>query len=297
MLPDFPTITDISIDLKGDIDRCIASEPLEASEYTFTNLFAFRMAYDFKVSALNGNLVVFHGSEAVSAFCPFGGTAMEETLSSVFEYMGRYTESPSLERVPEKFVETHLMQSGLYEVREQVGHFDYVYNVSDLIALKGHHYHDKKNKVNKFRNSYSYEYLSLTPDLIGECMEFEDAWCETRECDKFPSLGSEKRAIQELLKNFSTLDLLGGVIRVDNKLSALTIGERIGDQLIIHIEKADAEIPGLYQVINQEFLMNAAADCRFVNREQDLGLEGLRHSKSSYHPVKFIKKYRVTLKK
>ncbi len=97
-----------------------------------------------------------------------------------------------------------------------------------------------------------------------------------------------------MLRNFNSLDMKGGLIRVDGKVAALTLGEKIlPDTMVIHIEKANSDIPGLYQVINQEFLIHEAADCRFVNREQDLGIEGLRNSKMSYNPVKFVRKYKV----
>jgi hypothetical protein len=101
-----------------------------------------------------------------------------------------------------------------------------------------------------------------------------------------------------MLKNFDSLGLMGGVIRIEGKIAALTFAETyLPDTLVIHVEKANPDIPGLYQVINQEFLMHEAGDCRFVNREQDLGIQGLRSAKMTYNPVNFIRKYTVTEKK
>ena len=100
--------------------------------------------------------------------------------------------------------------------------------------------------------------------------------------------------ILEMLKNFDLLNIKGGIIRIDGKIAALTLGEKLlRDTFVVHIEKAHTKIPGLYQAINQEFLMHEARDCRFVNREQDLGIQGLRASKMSYNPVGFVKKYKV----
>ena len=100
-----------------------------------------------------------------------------------------------------------------------------------------------------------------------------------------------------MLENFKELNLTGSVIKTDGKITALTIGEKyLPDTMVIHIEKANVEIPGLYQVINQEFLMHEAGDCAYVNREQDLDINGLRRAKMSYHPVRFIKKFKVTQK-
>jgi hypothetical protein len=148
--------------------------------------------------------------------------------------------------------------------------------------------------VNQFRRKYRYEYLSLTHDLIDECLEFEDYWCMMKDCGKYPGLEKERCAILEMLNNFDSLSVKGGVIRVGGKIAALTLGEKMmQDMFVIHVEKANPDIQGLYQVINQEFLMREAGDCRFVNREQDMGVTGLRNAKMSYNPVKFIKKYRI----
>jgi hypothetical protein len=122
-----------------------------------------------------------------------------------------------------------------------------------------------------------------------------------KDCGKYPGLEKERCAILEMLNNFDSLSVKGGVIRVGGKIAALTLGEKMmQDMFLIHVEKANTDIQGLYQVINQEFLMREAGDCmreagdcRFVNREQDMGVTGLRNAKMSYNPVKFIKKYRV----
>jgi hypothetical protein len=97
-----------------------------------------------------------------------------------------------------------------------------------------------------------------------------------------------------MLNNFESLKLKGGAIRIGGKIVALTIGERyLSDTFVIHVEKAQQAIDGLYQVINQEFLVNEASDCMFVNREQDLGFQNLRNTKMSYNPARYVEKYKV----
>ncbi|MBI5664084.1 MAG: DUF2156 domain-containing protein [Nitrospirae bacterium] len=293
-LPEFPQFTDIELSFKDSIRDMLSAFPLEASEYTFTNLFAFRDTYNFKVSQLGSNLMILKDTGPASMFCPVGNDRIPEALDQGFKYLEKYPGGPYFERVPESFARAYLMDNEKYIVEEERDHFDYVYEVNDLINLKGRRFHDKKNKVNKFRNAYKYEYVSLTPALIGECLEFEKYWCQERDCEKYYGLHKERCAILEMLNNFEALNMKGGIIRIENKIVALSLGEKLlPDTLVVHIEKANTSIPGLYQVINQEFLMHEAADCRFVNREQDLGIEGLRSSKMSYNPVKFVKKYRV----
>ena len=293
-LPEFPSFTEIDLSFKGVIRDHLSAYPLEASEYTFTNLFAFRDAYNFKVSLYKDILMVLKDMEPVSLFCPVGGSGIFNALAEGFTYLRHVTGEPHFERIPESFVKAHLTDNARFILQEERDHFDYIYDARELRELKGRKFHDKKNKANKFRSSYQYEYAALTPDLIGECLEFEHYWCEVRDCGKYPGLEKERCAILKMLRNFNSLDMKGGLIRVDGKVAALTLGEKIlPDTMVIHIEKANSDIPGLYQVINQEFLIHEAADCRFVNREQDLGIEGLRNSKMSYNPVKFVRKYKV----
>ena len=296
-IPVFPEFRDIDLSMQSNVNSILSAHPVESSEYTFTNMFAFRKTYNVKVSLLRNNLIVLNDRDPASILCPVGGNEIPDTLDHVFEFLKQYSTNPCMERVPESFIETFLDGNNKYSVDESREHFDYVYDVKTLTALKGRKFHDKKNKVNKFRNEYTYEYLTLTPDLVSDCIEFEDYWCEVKECEKYYGLKRERCAILAMLENFEELNLTGGVIKTDGKITALTIGEKyLPDTMLIHIEKANVEIPGLYQVINQEFLMHEAVDCTFVNREQDLGIEGLRRSKMSYHPVRFNKKFRVTQK-
>ena len=294
VLPQFPHFKEIDLSIKDTVKGFLSEYPLEASEYTYTNMFAFKSTYDFKVSLLRDNLIILRDAGPVSIFCPVGNYAIPDTLEEIFNYLKNHSSEPYMERVPESFVKTYLNDNDKYLVEEERDHFDYVYDIRELIELKGRKYHDKKNKVNKFRDSFKYEYRALTSDLIEECLEFEDYWCEVKDCEKYYGLNRERCAVLAMLKNFKTFDLKGGVIRMEGKIAALTLGERfLHDTFVIHTEKANPDIAGLYQIINQEFLMHEAGGCRLVNREQDLGIKGLRSAKMSYNPAGFIKKYKV----
>ena len=294
MLPKFPEFKDVDLSLQDIIDEFLKRSPLEASEYNFTNIFAFREAYEFKASLLYDNLIILRDAEPVSVFCPVGNSRVREVLDQLFSYLKTRTDDAYLERVPEEFVEKYVKDNKDFIIEEDRDHFDYVYLVRELAQLRGNRFHDKKNKINKFKSLYKYRYQTLTPDLIEECIKFEDDWCEKRDCGKFPGLEKEQCAIMEMLNNFSALNITGGIIRIDSRIVALTIGEKfLKDTMVIHIEKANSEIPGIYQVIHQEFLKHDAGGCTYVNREQDLGVDGLRQSKMSYNPLRFVKKYKI----
>jgi len=293
----FPKFCEIDLSHQRQVTDLLNTYPLEASEYTFTNMFAFRETYNFKLSLLRDNLIILKGKDPLSVFCPVGNSNMAAVLDELFDWMKDKNSESCLERVPESFVSTYLEDSDRFIAREERDHFDYVYDVKKMIELKGRNFHDKRNKVNKFRSLYKYEYIEITPDLIDECLEFEDDWCEVKECEKYYGLEKERCAILQMLFNFDNLKIRGGAIRIGGRIEALTLGESMpNDTFVIHVEKANTDIPGLYQVINQEFLIHEAGDDLFVNREQDLGMEGLRQSKMSYNPIKLIRKFRVTMK-
>jgi hypothetical protein len=148
---------------------------------------------------------------------------------------------------------------------------------------------------------YLVEYLPFEADpvaamnLVRAVLEMQEAWCTLRDCAEDPGLGAEDRAIHEALCHFGRLDYRGGAILIEGKVEAFSLGEPLNpDTVVIHIEKANPEIPGLYAAINQRFVQHAWADYRWINREQDLGLPGLRQAKESYNPDHLEDKYELT---
>jgi uncharacterized protein len=174
--------------------------------------------------------------------------------------------------------------------------WDYIYDTKDLIELPGNRFHKKKNHVNQFKKAYMYQYAPMTADIVDQARSMQEDWCTWRECSSDIELAHENEAIARVLSDWDGLfGVTGGCILVEGRAAAYTVGERLTpDMMVIHFEKASAEHKGIYQAINQMFLEHHAAGIRWVNREQDIGDEGLRKAKLSYHPVRFLKKYRVS---
>ena len=173
----------------------------------------------------------------------------------------------------------------MFRKEESVDDEDYIYETEKLISLSGKKYHSKRNFVNRFEANYSYEYMPLTGENVLECLPALEEWF-ARHHEKMLFYFDEQEAILELLHNFDALGLKGAAIKIDGKIRAMTIGEFLPpDTAHIIIEKADIDYPGLYAVINQKFLEREWAGTRLVNREEDMGVEGLRKAKQSYHPV------------
>lgn len=163
---------------------------------------------------------------------------------------------------------------------------DYVYNAEDLRTLPGRRYQPKRNHINRFTAEYpDYHYEVLTRDRFGECMALEREWRRAHE-GHTSELCAEQRAMQRGFEHFEELGLLGGCIYVGDRLVAFTFGSAVNDHTFdTHMEKADTEYDGAFTIINKLFAEHLPERFTLINREEDLGLEGLRRAKLSYHPA------------
>lgn len=194
----------------------------------------------------------------------------------------------------------HLKESEDFEVVEQEDLKDYLYDGEAMRTLAGKKLHKKKNHLNGFLKEYEgrYEYRRLCCSDRDEVWKFLDRWREQKGDDVEDHLDYEVEGIHEILKNCSQLCVRMAGVFIDGKLEGFTIGSynAFENMAVIHIEKANAQIRGLYQFINQQFLIHEFPDVTLVNREDDLGEEGLRKAKMSYYPVGFARKYLVMQK-
>ena len=227
---------------------------------------------------------------------PFGGNdedlpllveEIKEHHGGPFEFRGIY--ECSLERLGRlKFDE---------EYREARDSWDYVYLQEDLANLKGRRYHGQKNHYNAFKKENpGYVFEMINPENYAECLNFGEEWCKAR-MESDPSIMWEARALQEAFVNFEALGLRGGAIRIDGKIQAFSFGKTINDEICdVNVEKANTEIRGLYAAIQTECAKNVWSDMKYLNREEDMGSEGLRKAKEALHPVFMVKKYNLLIK-
>lgn len=187
-----------------------------------------------------------------------------------------------------------------FRIEEDRNNFDYVYNTSDLITLQGSKYHAKRNHINKMRSTIDADYEHMSDELIEPCFASYMLWYEKRQAEGFdPSLEDEKNAVRLALDNWKELDFDGGALLINGRVEAFSLGERCmhTDTAIIHIEKANTEYAGLYALINQQTAQNVFSDMQYLNREEDMGIPGLRRAKESYHPCKMIRKFIIRIAK
>ncbi len=295
-IPSFPVLRPLEWNDKSLLGRLFTSYPPVISEYTFTNLFAWRKAYDFCLSRLEGAvLVVSRRRERLDIFDPLCPASekrhvIEQCLDSSAGAPVVFVRLPEETAVP-------LQMSGRFAVRQERDHFDYLYRTRDLIDLKGAAYDGKRNFIKRFKEACAFEFKEMKEEDVESCLYFEEEWCQAKDCQRIEGLAHEREAMREILGHFQGLGVKGAMIRVGGKVEAVTIGEALNPQtFVIHIEKANGVCPGIYQAINQMFCVAAASGFDFVNREQDLGVSGLRQAKESYRPCAMVKKFTVVKK-
>ncbi len=173
---------------------------------------------------------------------------------------------------------------------------DYLYESEKLIHLRGRKLQAKRNHISQFERNYTYSVRSLsTKEMRDECYTMASTtWVDTKNSNT-KEIQDELRAMRLAFDNWEALGLVGMLVCVDHHLTAFTVGEIIDDQLaIVHFEKGDTSYIGIYSVINQLFCSQYLSDVKYVNRQEDAGVEGLRKAKLSYKPDLMVEKYRVT---
>lgn len=300
------TLNEITIEKKELLNSYLNRRQSNNSEFSFTNLFMWRKSYDMKYAIIDDMLCIMpkHTGGPRSATFPIGfikDDGSERDITNVIETLVAYFEQN--DEIPlirlydtqavKKLTETF---PGRFIITEDVNSFDYVYSIEELTKLSGKKFHAKKNHINKFKKMYpNFEYERMTPANADECLALFDSWRENKEFD-IEGFAEEREAVAELLSNWERLDIIGGCLRVDGKMIAFSLGEPLKDNaVVIHLEHADTNYHGAFAMMNQQFLEHEWQDYKYVNREEDMGLPGMRKAKESYRPVYMVKKYVATL--
>ncbi len=306
MVPEFPDSRPLVLEDKALFDRLFDESQPEVSQYTFTNIFAWRKGRNTQVSRLEGVVLVsLDLPDRKVLLEPLGDGDRHEAMETCLRHeWGRPVEFKYL-----SWNTAALFQGDPgHEVLSDRDNSDYLYNAQDLIDLPGRKYDAKRNFIKRFKSEHDYRYLEVTPELAQECLKFEEHWCLDRSCQSDEGLSHEREAVVEMLQNFTVLGsspiasrlsptgfgVRGGAIEVNGSIVAFALGEALNQEtLVVHVEKADAKLTGVYAVINNEFCRHEAVKFKYVNREQDLGIPGLRQAKQSYNPVRLVETFRI----
>lgn len=295
-------IKPIRIEDKELLDRYFLQNNSINSEYTFTNMFMWQESYNIRYAIIEGMLCIFtkHGNSAETVNFPLGEGDLKSAIGTLTEYFKTLDQKPlirlygqdNIDRLNEAFPNTFIFT-------EDRASFDYIYKINDLIELSGRHYHGKKNHINQFLTKYpDYKYIEIGKDNLHLCYDMFKHWCELKS-DTVPGIDEQNMAVKKLFDNFEQLSVKGGGILVGEKLVAFSIGEILNKNkstVVIHLEHADTDFQGSFPFINQQFLIHQWSEFEYVNREEDMGLPGLRRAKKSYKPCMMFKKHIASLK-
>lgn len=285
-IPDYPGFEPITLDMREEMYPRLNLLSDGISEFTFSNLFLFRRAYGYKVSRIPDQTLVLSGVKNGEPFflspCAIPDREVLEDLFRSHLYLKNLSETQSESR------RVDLEQWG-YRIQEDRDNFDYLYRREDLAELSGKAYHKKRNLVNAFLGTCACEQRPLTKANVADAVEVLDRWREAKGAE------GDYAASREALELFEELGMRGAVYYADGRPAGYVLGEPISKarMFAVHFEKAVDGYKGIYQFINQAFAQTLPRYFRIVNREQDLGDEGLRQAKMTYRPFGFVKKYRV----
>lgn len=260
-----------------------------ACDYSVANLVLWSDVYDTKLAVENDTLFIkFVAGENTYFAFPMGSKDIKESFEWLFAYCEENAITCKLNLIePQMYEEIEKAYPGQFEITYMRDNADYVYNIEDLKNLAGKKYHGKKNHINKFmKTNDNWAYEAITDENTEECILMVKEWCKQNGCCEDESKAAEICVLIKGLRNRKALGMKGGIIRTDGRIVALTMGEQSGDDMfIIHFEKAFSDVPGAYPMINQQFIIQELEGLTYVNREEDMGVEGLRKAKESYGPV------------
>ena len=286
---------DITVEDKVTITSFTMNSCRRNCDLSFSNLCSWRFMYNTKFAVID-NFLVFkfwlHGR--VSYMMPVGQGDPEKEL------IEKLIEDSQLEGEPLRLMgvcqgmkkRLNDILPGKFEFTTNRDYSDYIYLRSDLATLTGKKFQSKRNHINRFKKEYTYKYVPITPDRVQECLYLEAEWCKANDCDKQDGTGNERQAIVFALEHFEELGLSGGILYANDKIVAFTFGMPINKETFgVHVEKADTTVDGAYAMINFEFANHIPETFTYINREEDLGIEGLRKAKLSYQPETILEKF------
>ncbi|KDE56176.1 DUF2156 domain-containing protein [Methanoculleus sp. MH98A] len=286
----------VSLDDRDLLSRHYRQFPQVHSDNTFANMVCWNHYADYRFVEAEGSIVLSSTIDGVTAFRMPIGPKNPDLLEDVIDLALREGgEIPLrvLDPANEEWLRERYPDLPLHENRD---FFDYVYRTEDLAELAGKGYATIRRQVNRFEREYEYVVEKITEENIDEVWEFLVVWCEWRDCDSVPVLAYEKDAILFAVNNFFTIGLEGWIVRIGGTIGAISIvGQVNASMAVVHFEKA---LPETYRDIYKVIATETAAGLRdrypYVNRECDMGVPGLRESKTRYRPAYMVEVHSAT---
>lgn len=282
MLPIYPQSVELTLDHRPLLHPRFAALRVGISEFTFANIYLFRATHCYRLSTLeDGTLVLLGRDKGISFFMLPFGLPPSHLIKQLLTDQGMMKCATK--------TQAEILAALGYRVLADRDNFDYLYRRQDLALLSGRYYHKKRNLIKAFVTSHRYTAKPLRIEYLGDALQVLDDWRVAND------QAGDYQAAREALEQMETLQLCGGIYYVEERPVAYALGEELTGMAtyLIHFEKAVAGYKGLYQFINQSFASVLPEDYETINREQDMGDQGLRQAKLSYKPTGFTEKFKV----
>ena len=266
-------------------------------DLAFANLYAWQFITESAYALFENQLVIRlkHPTEGHEYLLPFGSGYPETIIEELEATAHTAGERLWLRGINKEWLDKKFPAG--FEYTEDRNLCDYIYSRRDLVELHGKNYQPKRNHVNKFHKTYAFTSSPLTPEYIPECLAFELEWCKRHEICESDTIRNERQALTTAFRHWNDLALSGTVIHIDGQIVAFTFGSPINHHTFgVHFEKADISVDGSYAAINQVFASQIPEQYEYINREEDLGIPGLRQAKLSYHPTLLLPKTKAVKK-
>lgn len=271
-----------------------------ACDYSAAGLILWAEKFNTEIAFDKNDLYIKYNNDGDTIFCfPF----VKDSIKNGIENIKEYSQENSIEFKlgviePEMYKVIDKLYPNEFCIDYSRDNADYVYSVEALSNLSGKKYHGKKNHINKFKKTYdNWCYEKISDENAGECIEMIKKWGIENEVEDDEDKADEIQIMINGIINRENLGLKGGLIRANSRVVAVTLGEEINNEIFdIHFEKAFADVQGAYPMINWQFIINELMEYKYVNREEDMGILGLRKAKESYNPEFMVQKGLVTLK-
>lgn len=273
------------------IQPFLAAAGRASSDYNFANLYAWGEIYGLAWKIHRDRLLVYSGKDDV-LLMPVGAPLRAEEVHALSDELCKAGKSGDFSLVAAEFAEGDPSLGEHFDVRVDPDNADYVYSTKALVELKGNRLHKKKNLLSQFlRNNPGYLCERMEKRHVAECFGLAEKWCEEKSCERI-GFTHETSAMKRAFDRFGELGLEGLVLFTGGRLAAFSIFDRLNRNTAdVHFEKYDPEIKGSAQAINWETARALQGAYEYLNREQDLGIEGLRKAKQSYCPAFTVKTY------
>ena len=279
---------------KPIFDRAMRELDETICDCSFAVQYIWRGKYHTEICFYEGAVLTRFGCDGENFYGFPAGGDLKRSIEALEAHCKETGEAFQLGLLSEKMKKSLEQEfPGRFAFTEKRDSADYLYEAQKMIDLPGQKLHSKRNFINRFRAAYEgrWSFEPFDPDKLDELYEYEAQWCRDNRTSE-GDLMAENQAIVSLLENGRALGVKGGTLRLDGKVIGFSLGTFITpDVFCVHIEKADWMIPGAYQVLTNEVARAYCAGIKRINREDDMGIEGLRKAKMSYQPDEIAMKY------